>query len=198
MCFSLLSLSLTLCTDIRGYILFLPPRVSIKNISSFLFPLACTCTRHHLVSRGICLHAGQAPRGHKRDYVSRLRARPELESAGLHDKTCGSRERASFQSAKGRRLVLSYEPAQRGIAPASVTQAAWNCMEELEIIHRCHQANWRVGSRSSSSDERAADRSTPTWIRRGQESAVIAGEIGSRDASRSRCRTRVYARASNK
>lgn len=54
------------------------------------------------------------------DYVSRIRARPELESTGLHDKTrpakgCLSRERKAP-------VVLSYELAHTLV---SVTQTAF-------------------------------------------------------------------------
>jgi len=92
------------------------------------------------------------------DYVSRLRAQPELESAGLHDKTRPVRAKGRVFRSRERKapVVLSYEP--------SVTQAAWNSVEELEIIHRCHQANWRSPDRHRR-DNRVASRSASTWIR---------------------------------
>ena len=77
--------------------------LSTRNVSDVTWRLF-TCVRAHV---GIG------------DYVSRLRARPELESAGLHDKTRPARAKGRvfrFQRAKGTGRVLSYEP--------SVTQAA--------------------------------------------------------------------------
>lgn len=94
------------------------------------------------------------------DYISRLRARPELESAGLYDKTRSARAKGRVFRSRERKapVVLSYEP--------SVTQAAWNSMEELEIIHRCHQANWHSPDRHRR-DRVVADRH-PRGPRAGQ------------------------------
>lgn len=102
-------------------------------------------------SRGICLQAFRPHMGIG-DYVSRIRARPELESTGLHDKTrsakgCLSRERKAS-------VVLSYELAY---SLASVTQTAfeivWKSLKSFTDVIKLIDIR-----RSSSPDNHVADR----------------------------------------
>lgn len=115
------------------------------------------------------------------DYVSRLRARPELESAGLHDKTWLAEGRLSRERKAARGFYRTSRGTADARSSASVTQAAWNCMEELEIIHRCHQANWCAPAVIAGMV--AWRWSAPTWIRTNQLESPTLYKQSARDTS---------------
>lgn len=71
----------------------------------------------------------------ERKHDSYKRAREELESASLNDKTC---IRVSFQYGDHRVLSFEQHPV---LYTQSVINEHFKFVEELKIIHRCHQVN---------------------------------------------------------